>query len=338
MVLALGVLGAALALTALTAVGVAAAGPRLVLRLGHLWVPKVTVRPSAEVGPGVTWFDDYFTYQHLDGRTVAIAEPRYFQQNHSYLILGDERALLFDTGPGLRDLLPVVAALTDLPVTVAASHLHYDHTGHLHRYADVVMLDVPVLREAVRDGLLRPPPELHLGAFERLPAHPVRVTRWLAPGESLDLGGRCLVALHLPGHTPDGMALLDPDGNHLFAGDLLYPLGAYAVGPGSDVPAYERSLRTVLDHLDENTAVLVAHPGRAAVVRAPVMSRADVARLHDGFTRILARKARWTGLYPRLYRIDDTFTVRTDALFRRGRDRDTRRTAVRGTARRGARR
>jgi hydroxyacylglutathione hydrolase len=310
--------------------GVAAAGPWLTLRLGHRWVPKVIIRPDSAVGPGVTWFDDYFTYEYLDEHTVAIGEPRYFQQNHSYLILGTERAVLFDSGPGLRDMLPVVTALTDLPVTVTASHLHYDHVGHLHRFTDVALLDVPVLREAVRDGLLHPPPALHLGAFERIPAHPVRVTRWLPPGGTLDLGGRRLTVRHLPGHTPDGMALYDDERDQLFAGDLLYPGGAYAVGPGTDVLAYQRSLADVRDTIGERTAVLVAHPGRVEVVSTPVMSRADVVRLHDGFVRILDRTARWRGVYPRLYRLDEEFTVRTDAFFRHGTGKD--RSAGPGTA------
>jgi glyoxylase-like metal-dependent hydrolase (beta-lactamase superfamily II) len=277
----------------------------------------VRIKDSAEIATGNTWFDDYFTIRALDERTFAIGEPRYFQQNHSFLILGDERALLFDSGPGHRDIRPAVASVTDLPVTVTASHLHYDHVGHLHHFPQVALLDVPVLRAAVRDGVLTPPPRLHLGSMERITAHPVRVDRWLAPGDQLDLGGRRLTVLALPGHSSDGMVLIDPEANQVFAGDLLYPKGAYAVGLDSDPWDYDRSLRMLLDLIDEDTRIYVAHPGRAEVVDVPVMSRTDVVRLREGFARVLDGTARWSGLYPRKYRVDDRMSILTNARFRR---------------------
>jgi len=50
------------------------------------------------------WYDDYFLIEPIDSRTFAIGEPRYAQQNYSYLILGNERGILFDAGPGYRDI------------------------------------------------------------------------------------------------------------------------------------------------------------------------------------------------------------------------------------------
>ncbi len=312
------------ALAALGAAGLALAGPRLVLPLGRFTFPRVKVKPSAKVAPGVEWLDDYFTVQRIDTATLAIGEPRYFQQNHSYLILGRERALLFDAGAGPRDIAPAVGALTALPVTATCSHLHYDHSANLHRFSDVRLLDVPALRAAVLPGsgggeVLVPPPDLHLGALERVPAREVRVSGWVAPGSTIDLGGRRLTALHAPGHTPDGMALLDRERNQLFAGDLIYPLGAYAFGPGADVQAYARTLGELLELIDDETRILVAHPGRIPVVSAPVMSRGDLSRLHAGMLAVLEGSARWSGLYPRRYRVDEKMWVRTDAVLRRSR-------------------
>ena len=48
--------------------------------------------------------DDYFAVQDLGERTFAIGEPRYYQQNYSYLIVGTTRAVLFDSGTGTSDI------------------------------------------------------------------------------------------------------------------------------------------------------------------------------------------------------------------------------------------
>jgi hypothetical protein len=48
-----------------------------------------TVRPGpAKIAEG-QMFDDYFVVQDLGANTFAIGEPRYYQANYSYLILGE---------------------------------------------------------------------------------------------------------------------------------------------------------------------------------------------------------------------------------------------------------
>ena len=80
--------------------------------------PPVLLEPAAE-SPASYWHDDYFLVKQLDDRTYAIGEPRYYQQNFSYLIMGSERAVLFDAGPGYRDIRGVAESLTR-----AADHVH----------------------------------------------------------------------------------------------------------------------------------------------------------------------------------------------------------------------
>ena len=82
--------------------------------------------------------DDYWAVQPIDADTTAIGEPRYYQQNYAYLIMGERRALLFDAGSGTRDnITHIVAGLTQLPVTVMPSHLHFDHTGGIKPFTSI---------------------------------------------------------------------------------------------------------------------------------------------------------------------------------------------------------
>ena len=39
-------------------------------------------------------------------------------------------AVLFNAGPGVRDIRPVIESITNLPVIFLPSHFHYDHVGN----------------------------------------------------------------------------------------------------------------------------------------------------------------------------------------------------------------
>ena len=71
------------------------------------------------------WFEVY----EVAPRVFAIYEPGQFEEVISYLIVGSERALLFDTGLGIGDMRRVASELTSLETIVLNSHTHYDHVG-----------------------------------------------------------------------------------------------------------------------------------------------------------------------------------------------------------------
>jgi len=58
---------------------------------------------------------DWFRTRKLSDGVWLVAEPALV---NLWLIAGSERAVLLDTGCGISPLRPVVAGLTDLPVTV----------------------------------------------------------------------------------------------------------------------------------------------------------------------------------------------------------------------------
>lgn len=254
--------------------------------------------------------DDYFAVQYLGAGTYAIGEPRYYQQNYAYLILGRDRALLFDTGSGTRDISGVVDFITHLPVTVMVSHLHFDHLGGVAPFHSIAMIDLPQTRADVAGGIFTPGRYEYLGLIDRRGPPSFRVTEWLKPGATIDLGGRKLTILSTPGHTPTSVALFDPAKNWLFIGDFLYPTTLYAFLPGASISAYQATAERLLRTLPADTILWTAHCCRAQEgIQAPWLDMTNLRDLDRALTGIRARKAQPTGFYPWRYPVDSQMTL-----------------------------
>ncbi len=275
----------------------------VVLAYGLAVLGTPALSEPGEEGPGVRWHDDYFTVQALDSRTFAIGEPRYHQQTYSYLIVGDERAVLFDAGPGLRDIRPVAETLTDRPITFVPSHFHYDHVGNRVTFERVAVVDLPYLRERAPDGRLRLTFAEHMGAAERIEAPTLVVDEWLPPGSSISLGDRVLRVLHTPGHTEDSISLLDPASGLLFSGDFIYPGPLLALLPNSGMGDYVQGADTVLVSAPEHSRVFGAH--RVAPPGAPELTLADVEDLRAALRAIRTGELAGSGIYPVVYPINE---------------------------------
>jgi hydroxyacylglutathione hydrolase len=266
----------------------------------HGQAPKMEARPN--VPTMGRWFDDYFVVETIDPGTFAIGEPRYYQGNYSYLILGERRAVLYDAGSGLRDIVPVVRSLTSLPVTVIASHLHFDHVGALGRLDKTAILDDPSLRARARDSRLRLQRYEFVGFADRLENPTFLVDEWWAPDSIVDLGGRRLRVLAAPGHTPTSVSLYDGDRHALFVGDFIYPGNLYAFLPGASRSAYHATTRTLLSIIDPTTRIFTAHmAGPPAPVKAPALEVADLYALDRALTLIEQGRSTSTGFYPRRF-------------------------------------
>ena len=188
--------------------------------------------------PNAEWFDDWYAVERIDDQTFAIGEPRYWQFVVSFLILGEERALLFDSGSARREMRPVVESLTALPVTVACSHLHFDHVGNHRAFERVAMFDHPTLRQRFKDGVFIPT----YGQYLKLDRPRFNVTEWWSAGDVVDLGGRQLEVIHVPGHAVESIALLDRGNGQIFLGDLLYNAELFV----EDTVQYQRSTECLI--------------------------------------------------------------------------------------------
>jgi glyoxylase-like metal-dependent hydrolase (beta-lactamase superfamily II) len=140
------------------------------------------------------------------------------------LILGERRAVVWDTLSRPRDMRPFLPMIGSRELVIVYSHADWDHVwgtagldydgvtivGH-ERCGERFGTDVPMVLAEKRaaqpgawdDVVLVPPTE----CFER---------EW-----SLDLGGMTLMLRHLPGHTPDCIVGLIPERGALLAGDTV---------------------------------------------------------------------------------------------------------------------
>jgi hydroxyacylglutathione hydrolase len=262
--------------------------------------PRVLPMPTDPVAG--RWFDDYFVVEIIDPTTFAIGEPRYYQGNYSYLIVGSQRAILFDAGTGLKDIVPVVRSLTELPVTVIASHLHFDHVGALARFDRTALVEEASLRARARDAHLTLRRYEFLGFADRLPTPTFRVDEWWPPNSTIDLGGRRLRVLATPGHTPTSVSLYDERRRQLFAGDFIYPGELYAFLPGASRGDYLATTTRLLTTLDPATQIFAAHmEGSPAPLRAPVLEIEDLRALKSTLTSIEHGAATSSGFYPRIF-------------------------------------
>jgi hydroxyacylglutathione hydrolase len=129
-----------------------------------------------------------------------------FEAPFMYLLVGSQSALLLDSGdttsPALRDA--VRSAIGDLPLLVAHSHAHGDHTrGDGTFAAQPATSVVGTSRAAVQ------------AAFG--------IATWPTDAGSYDLGDRILDVLAIPGHQQSHIAIYDRRTGLLLTGDTLYP-------------------------------------------------------------------------------------------------------------------
>ena len=88
-------------------------------------LPRPEYKELERIKVSDPWFE---VYKPAPG-VFAIYEPHQAEEVISYLIVGEKRALLFDTGMGISDIKRVTSELTRLPIVVLNSHTHDDHVG-----------------------------------------------------------------------------------------------------------------------------------------------------------------------------------------------------------------
>jgi len=175
-----------------------------------------------------------------------------------WLLRGRERDLLVDTGTGMVSPRLGLDAIVERPLLAVALNAFYDHAGGLHAFAErgchhlaAPSMAAPTPESSltatyVGDGMLLalPRPGYRTADYAMRGAAPTVTFR---DGDRIDLGGRRLEVLHVPGMSADSMALWDAAEGALFAGDTLFadPEPARVLNP-DDHRAFDASLDRLL--------------------------------------------------------------------------------------------
>lgn len=152
-----------------------------------------------------------------------------------YLIIGSEKAVLFDVGYGYEDVMPVIREITSLPVMLVLSHGDPDHglgAGHfeevwLHEldWGKLLRNDTEEMRRKAVDYRINKMPEMK-DSLNRVAFIGERINsdtkpRFLKDRDIISLGDKELLVLHTPGHSYGHIMLLDKQKHRLFSGDQI---------------------------------------------------------------------------------------------------------------------
>jgi hydroxyacylglutathione hydrolase len=158
----------------------------------------------------------------------------HYEKPFLYLFFGSERALLIDTGAGASDAASVTLKLVakwckrakreSIPLVVAHTHGHGDHVAGDKGFKDLPGVTVvPATPDAAQQAF--------------------HIETWPTSNGSIDLGGRIVDVIPIPGHHAAHVAYYDRQTAILHTGDHLYPGRLYI----SDFAAYLASTRRLVE-------------------------------------------------------------------------------------------
>lgn len=194
----------------------------------------------------------YFTNHFVMQDVVHIEDPLGVFVT---LIIGEEKALLYDTSFGIGNLKDHVSELTDLPLIVVNSHGHIDHLCGNYHFDQVFIHenDIPVSKQhtskEMREGIIKQakakdilPEDFNEEAYLSMgPGNLIPIEE----GHFFDLGGITVEVIAVPGHTRGSIGLLCREKRLLLLGDAANPFLFLFLPESTTVDEYVKTLRKI---------------------------------------------------------------------------------------------
>ncbi len=156
-----------------------------------------------------------------------------------FLLCGTDKAALIDTGMNMPNAKALAEGLTDLPIILINTHADPDHISGNSAFGEFYMS--PAEEDNYR----------HNGGKGKL--IPVK------EGDIINLGGRTLKIIDIPGHTPGSIAILDEEYRVLISGDSVEDGNIFMFGPYRNIDNYIDSLRHLAEYDGQYDEVYAMH-------------------------------------------------------------------------------
>ena len=147
-----------------------------------------------------------------------------------YLLCGSEKAALIDTEMNCPDARQIAEGLTNLPLILINTHADPDHISGNSAFDEFYM-------SPSEEGNLR----AHNAQGKIVPIH---------EGDVIDLGGRELLIVDIPGHTPGSIGIIDKNNRVFISGDSVQNSNIFMFGPGRNLTQYIESLKHLTKYED----------------------------------------------------------------------------------------
>jgi glyoxylase-like metal-dependent hydrolase (beta-lactamase superfamily II) len=211
---------------------------------GHFYLGTTVaalLRDAKRIPTSQGWFEVIRLPNHI----YAFYEPGHSEKVNSFLIVGETKDLLYDTGMGIGSIKDAIAearrseGLPQREAMVLNSHGHLDHIGGNYEFDQIVAYEhswrTRKLIEGIPAGV-----DQWVGYYEELtpPPHPSQSysartmsvrpidedkIRYIHEGDVIDLGNRKFKVILSRSHTEDSVILYDAENRILFTGDVFVP-------------------------------------------------------------------------------------------------------------------
>ena len=182
-----------------------------------------------------------------------------------FLLAGEKKALLIDSGMQVHNAKEIAESLVELPIELLNTHGDRDHVGSNDEFDSFYMNPAEAsnyYNTQKKTGTITP----------------------VTDGDIIDLGGRELEIITLPGHTPGSIAVLDKNNRALISGDPIQDGNIFMFGVQREMHAYLLSLEKLEKYKDRFDTI---YPSHGSFPVGPEL----IGALHEGALRVLAGEA-----------------------------------------------
>ncbi len=170
---------------------------------------------------------NWYKVEELNKNNYVLEETHSLQHNTCYFIKGENRAIVFDSGSGENKEIDgtkiqyQIEKLNqeNIPVTLLLSHFHFDHTQNVKEFDHIALPKLKMLEDRMDGNTFHfEKKDLVLGNNPEK----MEVNEWFELNQDIDLGGVIIELIHVPGHAPESIAMIDKTNKNVFLGDLIY--------------------------------------------------------------------------------------------------------------------